>query len=133
MAGSEMDKTVVEEFPGILTVYSDGSITRHPDRPLVPSSEVQPTPHAHAPVATSDIVLNPTTGLWARLSLPQCHAEKPPLPSTSMVAASAAAALPGPPTPTLSAAWQSPHAPSGRRWHTALHPSTASLPPFTTA
>ncbi|ERN10984.1 probable carboxylesterase 6 [Amborella trichopoda] len=74
MAARDGDKTVVDELPGIVTIYYDGSIVRHNSHTTTPPTEF-PT---DATVASKDVVLNPVTGLWARLFLPH-HQQNVPL------------------------------------------------------
>ncbi|GLJ47317.1 hypothetical protein SUGI_0999110 [Cryptomeria japonica] len=64
---------VVGEVEGLLKVYADGSLQRH-ERPTVPASS-----HFKDGVACKDVVINPETGVWARIFNPETAAEKPPL------------------------------------------------------
>ncbi|GLJ47316.1 hypothetical protein SUGI_0999100 [Cryptomeria japonica] len=64
---------VVREVEGQLKIYSDGSVLRLP-HPTLPASS-----HFTHGVASKDVIINPETGVWARIFNPETAAEKPPL------------------------------------------------------
>uniref|UniRef100_A0A0C9S818 TSA: Wollemia nobilis Ref_Wollemi_Transcript_6772_1229 transcribed RNA sequence n=1 Tax=Wollemia nobilis TaxID=56998 RepID=A0A0C9S818_9CONI len=72
---------VVEELPGFVTLYGDGTVERHegndPMRSLVPCS-----PEAFVDgVASNDVTIAEATGLWARIFCPEAKPAggKPPV------------------------------------------------------
>ncbi|PKA64878.1 putative carboxylesterase 17 [Apostasia shenzhenica] len=64
---------VVEEIPGLIRLYKDGHVERLPAVPEVPPSLL-----AVSGVASADVDINPSAGLWARIYSPT-HPQ-PPLP-----------------------------------------------------
>ncbi|KAF3782352.1 putative carboxylesterase 17 [Nymphaea thermarum] len=65
-------KQVVEELPGLVTLYSDGSVVRYePSDPHSPIYSIPPSTAATAADFSSyDISINPTTNIWARIFFP---------------------------------------------------------------
>ncbi|KAH9299205.1 hypothetical protein KI387_030887, partial [Taxus chinensis] len=63
----------VREFWGLIKLYSDGSAVRTPD-PTTPASS-----QFTDGVASKDVVINPGTGVWARIFKPETASQKPPL------------------------------------------------------
>ncbi|GLJ05250.1 hypothetical protein SUGI_0014560 [Cryptomeria japonica] len=65
------EKQVVDEIPGELKLFSDGSVERMPQQtPLAQS--IPPSNHNFVDgVATRDVVLDEATGLWARIYMPE--------------------------------------------------------------
>lgn len=72
----EMSQTVVKDVPGFLKIYADGSISRY-EQPFMAASELVPVEGARS----KDIVIDPATGVWVRLFLPDDvpHGQKLPL------------------------------------------------------
>ncbi|GLJ47327.1 hypothetical protein SUGI_0999210 [Cryptomeria japonica] len=64
---------VVGEVEGYFKIYSDASVLRLPHPTIPPSS------HFKDGVACKDVVINPETGVWARIFNPETTAQKPPL------------------------------------------------------
>jgi len=71
-----MSQTVVRDVPGLLKVYADGSISRY-EQKLTAASEKVPVEG----VRSKDVVIDPATGVWVRLFLPDDvpHGQKLPL------------------------------------------------------
>lgn len=72
----EMSQKVVKDVPGFFKVYADGSISRY-EQPLMAASEQEPV----GGTRSKDIVIDPATGAWVRLFLPDDvpHGQKLPL------------------------------------------------------
>ncbi|GLJ47319.1 hypothetical protein SUGI_0999130 [Cryptomeria japonica] len=64
---------VEDEIAGMFTLYKDGSVLR-PAHPTTPASS-----HFTDGVASKDVVINPETGVWARIFKPETASEKSPL------------------------------------------------------
>ncbi|CAN6457425.1 unnamed protein product [Victoria cruziana] len=72
MGGEEEgeSKRVVEELAGIVILYSDGSVVRHESSDPVSPIYSIPCSTAADDFSTHDIILDPTTNLWARVFFP---------------------------------------------------------------
>lgn len=67
-----MSKQIIDEIPGVIRIYNDGSI----ERPLnVLSTPVNASQAFVNGVATRDLDINPHTGIWARIYLPETSKE----------------------------------------------------------
>ncbi|GLJ47325.1 hypothetical protein SUGI_0999190 [Cryptomeria japonica] len=64
---------VVEEAEGYFKIYSDASVLRLPHPTIPPSS------HFTDGVASKDVVINPETGVWARIFRPEASGKLPVL------------------------------------------------------
>ncbi|GLJ16623.1 hypothetical protein SUGI_0285210 [Cryptomeria japonica] len=72
----EGKKQVVEEVPGELKLFSDGSVERTP-LPIPLVHPIPPSNHTFIDgVATKDVPLNEATGVWARIYLPEKETEE---------------------------------------------------------
>nr|ABK25952.1 unknown [Picea sitchensis] len=67
-----MDSEEVENMRGLLKVYRDGTIFRLEN----PRMFVQPSLQGEGGVASKDVVLNETLGLWVRLYLPSSYLQQ---------------------------------------------------------
>lgn len=68
MGASHHGTAIIEEIEGLIKVYEDGHVERLPSMPDVPCT------WASVPdVASRDISLNHSTGLWARFYVPNRH------------------------------------------------------------
>lgn len=65
---------VIEEIPGLIKLYKDGRVERPPAMPEVPSTWV-PEPD----VMSGDVVINRSTGIWARFYVPRRQQQQLPL------------------------------------------------------
>jgi len=63
-----MSKQIIDEITGIIRIYSDGSIERPLNILNTPVSASQAFVNG---VATRDLKINPQTGIWARIYLPE--------------------------------------------------------------
>lgn len=72
---------IVGELPGLVTLYEDGSVVRHEsnDDSLSSSVACNPEPTAGR-VASTDVIINQTTGLWVRIFLPELPLQSPKIP-----------------------------------------------------
>jgi acetyl esterase/lipase len=61
---------VVEEIHGLIRVYKDGHVERLPAIPTVPCTWGSTAPDAPGGVVARDVVVDPATGVWARLYAP---------------------------------------------------------------
>jgi acetyl esterase/lipase len=61
---------VVEEIHGLIRVYKDGHVERLPAIPAVPCTWGGTAPDAPGGVVARDVVVDPATGVWARLYAP---------------------------------------------------------------
>jgi acetyl esterase/lipase len=62
--------TVVEEIHGLIRVYKDGHVERLPAIPVVPCTWAGTAPDASGGVVARGVVVDPATGVWARLYAP---------------------------------------------------------------
>lgn len=62
-------RTIIRHLPGMINVYSDGSLER------LASSEVPACSDFVDGVASKDVVLDSSAGIWARIFLPQLAAQ----------------------------------------------------------
>lgn len=67
-----MSKQIIDEIPGVIRIYSDGSIERPVNARNAPVNASQGFVDG---VATRDLVINPQTGIWARIYLPETSTE----------------------------------------------------------
>ena len=59
-----MSKKIIDEIPGVIRIYNDGSI----ERPLnIWNTPVSASEAFVNGVATNDLEINPHTGIWARI------------------------------------------------------------------
>eukprot|EP00253_Pinus_taeda_P029716 PITA_29716 len=65
-SGSSASVSLVEDFNGVIKLYSDGSVVRGDE----PAFHFPPLTESYDHVLYKDIVFNHTLGLWARLYLP---------------------------------------------------------------
>lgn len=65
---------VVEEIHGLIRVYKDGHVERLPAIPAVPCTWGGTAPDAPGGVVARDVVVDPATGVWARLYAPMTTA-----------------------------------------------------------
>ncbi|KAL1314877.1 hypothetical protein HN51_041686 [Arachis hypogaea] len=77
---SNTGKKVVEEVSGFLRVYDDGTVDRTwtgPPQAQILMNPVPPHQEFINGVATKDLIINPETGLKARIYLPETTTEQP--------------------------------------------------------
>ncbi|KAF8683579.1 hypothetical protein HU200_044498 [Digitaria exilis] len=68
---------VVEEIHGLIRVYKDGHVDRPPAIPDVPCNWGSTAPGAPGGVVARDVVVDRSTGVWARLYAPMTSAGSP--------------------------------------------------------
>ena len=61
---------VIEEIHGLIRVYKDGQVERFPLILVVPCTWGGTAPDAPGVVVARDVVVDPATGVWARLYAP---------------------------------------------------------------